>query len=131
MTVIFEASSEVRNSIVFATIIVILVFPPPVRLEWHRRENLLTAWRGVHYNLILASLVVSLTVTPALCYYLLPSMQQMAHTRDSFVVSWLEATASRYIWSSRTAGWPWEQRLGCLSWRWWWPQPSARSFATV
>ncbi len=82
--VIFDASREIRGSIVFATLIVMLVFLPLFFLTGV--EGRLLVPLGLAYLIaIFASLVVALTVTPALCAYVLPRSKSLAHG-DSFVV---------------------------------------------
>jgi len=107
LEIIWQASVEVRSGIVYATVIVVLVFVPLFALPGI--EGRLFAPLGIAYIVsILASMLVSMTVTPVLAYYLLPRMKQLAHG-DSPVVRRLKA------WDTRALEWSFPRVKGILA----------------
>ena len=83
------ASMEVRSGILYATAIIVLVFLPLFALPGI--EGRLFVPLGVAFIVsTLASLLVSVTVTPVLAFYLLPHMKNLDHG-DTRVVAWLKA----------------------------------------
>jgi len=99
--VVLAASDEIRPSMVFATVIIVIVFIPLLFLEG--MEGRFFSPLGITYIVsIVASLIVALTVTPAMCKLLLKrdeGVKGMAggtggtgrdHHADSWLVRWLK-----------------------------------------
>lgn len=98
LEVVRRASVEVRSGIVYATAIVVLVFVPLFALPGI--EGRLFTPLGIAYIVsVLASMLVSMTVTPVLCLYLLPGMKRLNHG-DSTLVAWLKRRDAQVLsWS--------------------------------
>ncbi len=101
LQVVFLASTEVRNSIVFGTMIVCLVFIPLFALSG--MEGRLFSPLGLAYIVsIVSSLLVSLTVTPILCYWMLGHAKLMEEEKDGFLLRGLKWVGDKVIRFSLT-----------------------------
>jgi len=93
--VIYEAAREIRAPILSATLIITVVFVPLFFLSGV--EGRMLRPLGLAYVVsILASLGVAVTITPALCYYLLPRISFGSEDRESWLVRTLQAA---YGWT--------------------------------
>ena len=94
--VIFDASNEIRPAMVFATVIIVLVFVPLLFLQG--LEGKFFQPLALTYMIsIIASLVVALTLTPALCKIFLKSNIGSGHESDSWLVRVLKRVYSRAL----------------------------------
>ena len=106
--VIFDASNEIRPAMVLATIIIVIVFIPMLFLEGI--EGRFFAPLAITYIVsILASLVVALTVTPAMCKLLLKSDEGAPSGQHQHIDGWLVRVIKRQYepilrWALRNRG---------------------------
>ncbi len=92
--VVFNSSMEVRKSVVFATIIIVLVFLPLLSLSGVAGK--LFGPLGIAYiTSIIASLFVALTVTPALCFLMLGHSN--IESEDSPLISFIKKHYERTL----------------------------------
>jgi len=98
--VVLDATLEVRGAVVYATFAVILVVLPVMTLSG--TVGRLFAPLGLAYTMaVMASLVVALTVTPALSMALLPGR---VPAQDPPVIRWMRAAYQALL--RRLAHWP-------------------------
>jgi CzcA family heavy metal efflux pump len=110
LRIIYDASNEVRSTLIYATILMVIVFIPLFQLSGI--EGKIFAPMGIAYIVsVLGSLVVSLTVTPALAAYLLVPYFEKVRKRlaskglalqsgeqaDSWLIRFLKAVNRRQL----------------------------------
>src|SRR5205807_3344431 len=88
--IVRDATLEIRTSIVFATVIIVLVFLPIFGLTGVE-GRLLTPLAFAYIVSLMASLLVAIVVTPALSYAFLPRAKSIARGHDG----WLARTLKR------------------------------------
>ncbi|MEP2772578.1 MAG: efflux RND transporter permease subunit [Fulvivirga sp.] len=94
LSVVKDASVEIRSSIIIATLIIIVSFVPLFFLSG--MEGRLLQPLGIAFiTSVLTSLIVAVTVTPVLCSYLLKSEKVLSRQAEGTKVErWLQA---RYV----------------------------------
>ncbi len=101
--IVFEATSEIMNSVVYATFIVAIVFLPIFFLPG--LEGRIFAPLGIAYlGALICSLVVAVTATPALCYLLIGNTKKELH--ESFIAHWLKKYYERLLHFTLRHVWP-------------------------
>jgi len=104
LEIVYRASREIRSSVVFATLIVILVFLPLFALE-SVEGRLLWPLGFAYIVALIASLVTALTVTPALCSLLLPKAKSILRGREPWLISFLKRIYRPSLSFSLNHGW--------------------------
>ncbi len=101
LQVVYTASVEIRPAIILATLIIVLVFVPLFFLSGI--EGRFFRPLGSAYVLSLtASLIVAMTVTPVLCYFLLGGKDSLKDEKEVRLVLWLKAAYRKGLqWSLR------------------------------
>jgi CzcA family heavy metal efflux pump len=94
--VIRDATLEIRSSIVFATVIIILVFLPVFALAGIE-GRLLTPLAFAYIVALLASLAVAIVVTPALCAAFLPRAASIERGHDGWLTRVLKGVYARLL----------------------------------
>jgi CzcA family heavy metal efflux pump len=94
--VIRDATLEIRSSIVFATVIIILVFLPVFALAGIE-GRLLTPLAFAYIVALLASLAVAIVVTPALCAAFLPRAASIERGHDGWLTRVLKGVYARVL----------------------------------
>jgi HME family heavy-metal exporter len=96
--VIVEASNEVRSGIVYATAVVLVVFIPLLAMPGQVGRMFVPLATAFIVSIV-ASLVVSITLTPALCSYLIPRMRALDREHGGAFARWLKR------WNNRALVW--------------------------
>jgi CzcA family heavy metal efflux pump len=128
LAVVLAASREIRSSIVFATLVVALVFLPLFFLAGV--EGRLLAPLGVAYVVSLtASLLVAVTVTPVLCSFVLPGSRVVRAAHEPALARWLKRAYAPLL----DVALRWWRTVGCvafalLAWALSWLAGAGRSF---
>ena len=95
-TVVRDATLEIRTSIVFATVIIVLVFLPIFGLSGVE-GRLLTPLAYAYIVALLASLGVAIVVTPALCFAFLPRAEAVTLGHEGWLARTLKAGFARVL----------------------------------
>lgn len=95
--VVLSASQEVRNSIVYATILVAVVFLPIFFMPGIE-GRLLGALGSAYLVSLFASMIISLTVTPVLSAILLNDKSLKGHEKETRVVQYIKKKITPWIY---------------------------------